>query len=73
MVNILQLKLQSGITLAILTLQSLFSYQTCIVWLLRCGANLIKIGVTLLKLQSKDVKMMTEGQNDGQAENCIPP
>ena len=61
-------KLQSGITLAILTLQPPFSYKTCTVWLLRCGANLIKIGQTLLKLQRKDLKMMTERRKDGKTE-----
>ena len=36
-VNVLQLKLQSGITLAILTNQALFSYETCSVGWYRCG------------------------------------
>ena len=37
------------------------------------GENLNKIGQELQKVQSKDVKMMKEGQNDGQAENSILP
>ena len=66
MVNILQLKLQSGITLAILTLQPLFSYKTCNVWWLRCGENLNKIGQELQKLQSKTFKkMIMEWRNHG--------
>ena len=70
MANILQLKLQSDITLAILILQPLFSYKTCNVWWLRCGENLNKIGQELLKLQSKTFKrMITEWRNHGITES----
>ena len=71
--NTMQLEVQNDITLAILILQSPYPYQTCIIKWLRCGANLIKIRQTLHKLLNNNIEMFTEGQNDRQAENSIPP
>ena len=47
MVNILQLKLQNGITLAILTFRTLFPTKHAVPEL-RCGENLNEIGQELL-------------------------
>ena len=48
-------------TLAILTLQPRFSYHTCIVWWLRCGVNMNKIGHKLYKLLSKNLRCWQDG------------
>ena len=66
--NTIQLGLQSGITLTILILQHIFSYQTYIFqWLMIC-ASLIKIRQKLNKLFNKNLEMLKEGRNDGRAE-----
>ena len=48
------------------------SPQTGIVKWLRCGVNLINIGLKIHKLFNKNLEMLTERWNDGQAENSIP-
>ena len=65
MANILCIGLKSPITLAKLTLWPLNSYHTCVVLWCRCVENLKNIGQKLLKLFSKDVKMLTESRNHG--------
>ena len=65
MANILCIGLKSPITLAKLTLWPLNSYHICVVLWCRCVENLKNIGQELLKLFSKDVKMLTESWNHG--------
>ena len=69
MANILCIGLKSPITLAKLTLWPLNSYHTCVVLWCRCVENLKNIGQKLLKLFSKDVKMLTEWRNHGMTES----
>ena len=81
MVNILWLELQSGITLAILTLQSIISYKTCSVWWLRCDENFNKLVESYKSYWAKtyNVDVIIESQIDGITESrtgwkhSIPP
>ena len=51
-----------------LIFQPSFSYQTCIVKWLRCGANLIEIEQKLHKLVNKNLEMMTEWRKRGMTD-----
>ena len=71
MANMFDEDLKSPITLAILSLEPLNSYHTCIAGWCKCCENLKQIRRKVLKLFSKDVKMLLQSRKMAKLKNAV--